>query len=73
VTVKPALPYHSDPDYRQEFVSCVGLFAQNLVVDTLESYGYVEVLIRRDQMEELSRMPLVGEVRSAIDREMRLR
>jgi hypothetical protein len=66
------LPYHQDPDYRDSLVNSIKQQFGNVPVDItyLESWGSVDVALGYESMDALFNLPLIGQVRTAVDREM---
>lgn len=67
------LPYHEDPDYRDSVVASIKRCMGPVPVDVtlFPVYGIFEVCVETlEAAEALARLPLVGRVHSAVDREM---
>lgn len=67
------MPYHDDPDYRDSVVASIKRGLGNVPVDVtlFPEYGIFEVRVTSlEEAESLARLPLVGRVYSAVDREM---
>lgn len=69
--VKLRHPYHHDPDYRDSLVKSIKDALGDVSVDItlLELWGRVDVQVASLQdVSTLSSLPLVGKVRSSVDR-----
>lgn len=67
------LPYHEDADFRDSVVASIKRDIGPVPVDVtlFPVYGIFEVQVATsEEAEALAQLPLVGQVRPAIDREM---
>lgn len=68
------MPYHDDSDYRASVVASIKQAFGDVPVDVtlFETWGIFEVQLGYERASELAALPLVGSVRSAVDRDMML-
>lgn len=70
--IKTRLPYHQDKDYQDSFINTIKRVLDNRLIDItlLPTYGTVEVIATKQEVQELQCLPQIGTSWTSVDRGM---